>query len=415
MNPDFRVQRHGKPAARSAVLPAVALLLLAGCVTPVSPAPRVAPGSMPAAQEARANHNLRVFDKAWDAVDRRYYDPKLHGVDWRTAAATYGPRATVAADDHALYTAINGLLGLLGDHHTGALTPVQARDFRTQARAMTGFRMLRIGERWVVDEALPGSPAEAAGVRRGWVVLSRDGQPLGEELKLPNLKGGEVVRWEFLDDRDRPVSLALTACRVSTARQESRILDGGVVWLRFDKFDFARMHWLSRELKSHRGAPAAIIDLRHNPGGLLVALNFVVGEFFDHGFSYAVSVDRTGRTRELKAILFGSARYAGKIAVLTDEASGSAAELFAAVIQEQRRGIVVGRKTGGDVLSARFVRLGDGGLLELSDRDLRTAGGRRLERNGVVPDVACAKPTLEEIRTGRDPDIEAALRALRNP
>jgi carboxyl-terminal processing protease len=389
--------------------------LLAGCVTPVSPAPRVAPAGLSADQFSQATQNLRIFDTVWDTVNRKYYDAKFQGVDWGAAAVTYGPKAVAASDDTELYGTLNTMLGLLHDGHTGAFTPAQAKDYHTQERAMTGFRLLRVGERWAVDEVLPGSPAEGAGVKPGWIVLTRDGRPLGERLQLPVLRGGEVVRWEFLDSRDQPIALALTARRVSVALRELRLLPGGIVYLRFDEFDWPKMHWLSTQLKLHRAAPGVVIDLRHNPGGTLLALDLTVGEFFDRGFRYAVSVDRAGGRHQLKALTLGSAHYHGRVAVLVDRVSGSAAEIFAAALQEKHRATIIGRRTGGAVLSAKFRALPAGGLLEFSNRDVVTAQGRRLEGNGVVPDIASQPPTLADLRAGRDPDLESALRILAEP
>lgn len=391
------------------------LVLLAGCVTPVSPAPRGAAAGRTPEQTVVAERNLRLFDSVWATVEQKYYDPRFHGVDWRAAAMTYGPKAAAAADENALYGTINGMLELLGDRHTGAFTPAEARDYHTHERAMTGFRMRRVERRWVVYEVLSRSPAEAAGVKPGWIVLSRDGQPLGDNVKLPELRGGEVVRWEFLDGHNQPVALALTARRVSIAHHDARVLPGGLVCLRFDEFDWSTMRWFSRQLKLHRDAPGVVVDLRQNPGGTLLTLDFMVGEFFDRRVVYAMSVDRSGHRRNLKALTLGSAHYRGRLSVLVDHLSASAAEIFAATMQEQHRGTVIGRKTAGDVLSARLRSLADGGMLEFSDRDLRTAGGRRLEGSGVTPDIVPPPVTLDDLRAGRDPDLEAARRILQQP
>jgi carboxyl-terminal processing protease len=403
-------------AGRISILAALAaLLFLAGCVAPVSPAPRVNPVGLTPAQAGQAERNLRVFDTVWDTVSRRYYDPQLHGVDWRAAAVTHGPSAASAADETALYQEINGMLRLLEDGHTGALGPQQARNFRDQQVVVTGFLLRRVDQRWVVDEVMPGSPAEAAGVQPGWIVFSRNGRTLGEQLDLPVLRGGEVIHWVFLDAGGRQIAMTLTASLVSTAREESRLLPGGVVYLRFDDFDWATMRWLSRQLKEHRKAPAVVIDLRHNLGGSVLALDFVAGEFFNQGFDYAVMVDRSGHHRNLQVLMFGSAHYRGRVAVLVDRLSASAAEILAATLQERHRATVIGRKTSGYVLFARMRSLPDGGMLEWSEDDLRTMQGRRLEGNGVTPDVETPPATVDDLRAGRDPDLDAALRILRQP
>jgi carboxyl-terminal processing protease len=416
--PRRRFPAHAE-ASRARTLSGIAafaaLVLLAGCVTPISPAPRVVATGLAPPQLGREESNLRVFDAAWTTVDRRYYDPRFHGVDWRAAALKYGPEATVAPNNTALYKAINAMLGLLDDGHTGALAPRLARDYRAQQVVVTGFRLRRVEKRWAVEEVMPGGPAEAAGVQPGWIVLSRNGQALGEPLDLPSMRTGEVVHWEFLDGKGRRIALSLTAGLVSTARTEARLLPGGALYLRFDDFDWGKMRWLSRQLKKHRSAPAAVIDLRHNPGGMVLSLGFMLGEFFDRSFRYAERIDRSGHTRNLKVRMFGSAHYRGKVAVLVDHFSASAAEIFAATMQERHRGIVIGHKTAGYVLFARLHSLPGGGMLECSEYDLRTEDGTRLEGRGVTPDIVPPRATLNDLREGVDPDIDAALRIFRQP
>jgi carboxyl-terminal processing protease len=128
-----------------------------------------------------------------------------------------------------------------------------------------------------------------------------------------------------------------------------------------------------------------------------------------------VKVDRCGHRRNLQVLTLGSAHYRGRVAVLVDHLSASAAEIFAATMQEKRRGTVIGRKTSGYVLFARLHSLPDGGMLECSEDDLRTIQDKRLEGHGVMPDVESPPATLDDLRAGRDPDLDAALRILRQP
>jgi carboxyl-terminal processing protease len=99
------------------------------------------------------------------------------------------------------------------------------------------------------------------------------------------------------------------------------------------------------------------------------------------------------------------------VALLVDQYSRSAAELTPAALQEAGRAVVVGEHTGGSVLISQDTRLPDGGRLTLSRADYITAGGVRLEKRGVTPDVIVAR-TLEDRRAGRDPMLDAALEAL---
>ena len=384
-------------------------LIFSACTT--TPAPRIALTDVPAAQTARAKENVRVFERVWSLVADWHYDPKLQGVDWAAAGLKHGAEAAAAADDKALYASLNAMVDLLKDSHTHALSPTQAQERHTQTRARTGFNMTRLDGRWAVSELVAGSPAEAAGVRPGWIAVARNGEKLGARMDF-RPREGEVAQWEFLDERDQPVALALAARPLSTKpRQEVRELPDGLVYLRFDGFDTTDRRWLSRQLKAHREAPGVVLDLRHNPGGGTVSLGITIGEFFERPVDCGKFITRGGHPSGKSSWQLGSARYAGRVAVLVDGATGSAAEIFAAVLQEHGRATIVGRKTAGAVLASWFHSLPDGGELQLSRQDYVTPKGRRLENDGVEPDVKVTR-TLADLRAGRDADVEAARRVL---
>ncbi len=401
---------NAKP--RYALTGLVAALLLAGCVS--TPAPRIALDALPPAQIERATHNLRVFDSVWSLVADRHFDPKLNGVDWVAAGQKFGPLAAAATDDQALYAVLNDLLAPLHDSHTHALTPEQANERHTQLRARTGFALTRLDGRWAVSEVLPGSPAEFGGVQVGWIVVARNGAPLGERNEF-RAHDGEIVQWDFLDARDQPVHLALTARPLSLKpRQVVRELADGFVYLRFDGFDGPDRRWLSEQLKAHRTAPGVVIDLRQNSGGETLSLGISVGEFFDHAVDCGTFVTRRGSRSGKSSWQLGSAHYAGRVAILIDGATASAAEIFAATLQDNGRATLLGRKSAGAVLASWFTVLPDGGELQLSREDYFAPKGRRIEGSGLEPDVPVAR-TLADLRAGRDADLEAALSVLRAP
>ncbi len=384
--------------------------LLTGCAT--LPEARVSLAGLPPEQVARAERNLEVFHAVWDLVNRRHFDPENQGVDWEQAAAVHGPRAARAPDTASLYATLNAMLEPLGDSHTIALTPTQAEERHTRQRTRTGFNMLRIEDRWVVVEVLPGTPAAEAGVKPGWIVVARNGIPLGERIEI-RPEEGEAAQWEFLDEQDRRVTLAPRATRLSTAaRQVQRELEGGFVYLRFDEFAGTDRRWLGRQLKAHRDAPGVVIDLRRNPGGDTFSLGAAVGEFFPTTVDCGTFVTRGGSRRVKHSWQLGSARYGGKVVILIDAATASAAEIFTAVLQDHGRATAVGRRTAGAVLASWFYGLPDGGELQLSRLDYIAPRGRRIEGVGVEPDITVPR-TLADVRAGRDPDLEMAIRVLR--
>src|SRR4051812_39722536 len=403
------VRSRGIWANARGVITLGAALALAGCATlPKSP---IAPAAVTGVSPAIAEHNVRVFNAAWDLVNRKHYDPKYAGVDWEAAAVKFGPKAAAAPDDKALYRAINEMLAELNDSHTHALSPAAAEERHTHQRARTGFNLLRIDNQWIVTDVVPDSPAAKAGVKVGWIVTALNGEPMTARFDF-RPKVGEEARWEFRDENGQPVEVRAVARTMSTAPQQiAREVEGGVWYLRFDEFDAKDRRWLSTQLKEHAAAPAVIIDLRRNPGGDTFSLGTAIGEFFDHSVDCGTFITRGGARSVKNSWQFGSANYRGRVVILIDGASGSAAEIFSAVLQDHGRAQLVGRKTAGAVLASWFYHLPDGGELQLSREDYIAPKGRRIEGNGLEPDVPVAR-TLADIRAGRDRDLEAALQLL---
>lgn len=387
---------------------AMALLLVAGCAT--GPRAYVEPPALSA--ERRTQRNLQIFDRAWKLVDEHFFDAKFRGVDWPAMKAKYRPQAEAAADDSALYLVLNTMLAELKESHLAAITPRQSFEEDTKARVLTGFFVSKLEGRWVVVDVYHRSPAEEAGLLPGWIAVSRNGQPIGDRWDFPRPQAGQAVDFQFLDEHDQLHDLHLMP-RLVVTRQENdvRLLAGGVVYLRFGDFGAESRRWLSAQLKAHLQAPAVILDLRRNPGGGVFSLEVALGEFFPKAVDIGVVVRRSGTEAPQGAWQWWPARYAGKVAILVDNSSASAAEIFSHVMQFHHRAIVVGRRTAGAVIVAREYFLPDGGRLQVATEDYRGLDGKRLEGNGVKPDVE-VEQKLSDVRTGRDRDLDAALRAL---
>ncbi len=400
------------------VVAGVAAMLLAGSATPVAarePASSVATDvSRP--DRARARMNARVFDAVWDTVRRRYYDPNLHGVDWRAARETYRPQALAAADDRALYRALGEMLDLLDDDHAAAISPAQARreDQARTRRAVMGVMLARIdADAWRIESVRAGSPAEEAGIEVGWVLQSVDGESWGVDF---DVEAERPTTLTFLDDtgNTRTVTVIpremdpLPPFTVDASRP-------GVVVLRIEGFEAGLGRWLGDRLAEIPAEADVVIDLRGNPGGLLLEADAALSCFLPARQPWATRIARSGRPVTL-TIMPGcgdlSEPAPHDVALLVDAFSRSAAELTPAALQEAGRALVVGEPTGGSVLISQDTRLPDGGRLTLSRADYVTAGGVRLEKRGVTPDVIVAR-TLADRRAGRDPMLDAALEALR--
>ena len=396
----------------------VLLMALAVCAAAApSPAPALAPveAAAPAPDRARERMNARVFDTVWDAVRRRYYDPGLHGVDWRAARETYRPLALAAADDRALYRALGQMLDLLDDDHAAALSPAMARrrDQARTRRAVMGVMLARVdADAWRIESVRPGSPAEEAGIQVGWVLRAVDGEAWGVDF---DVEDGRLLRLDFLDEAGQPRQVSLVPRVMDPLPAFSLdVSRPGVAVLRVEGFESGLGRWLGARLADIPPDTDVVIDLRGNPGGLLLEADAALSCFLPARQPWATRIARGGRPVTL-TIMPGCGDLDGPapqdVAVLVDGASRSAAELTPAALQEAGRALIVGEHTAGAVLISEDMPLPDGGRLTLSRADYVTSGGVRLEKRGVRPDIVAVR-TLEDRRAGRDPVLEAALEAL---
>ncbi|WP_396594197.1 S41 family peptidase [Brevundimonas sp. R86498] len=408
---------------RPALYRLAAGLAVAACLTMAATAPSqvradeapVAAGDISPPSRERVRMNARVFDAVWDTVRRSYYDPDLQGVDWREARQTFRPRAIAAPDDRALYRELSAMLDLLDDDHAGAASPaaVRRQDTARTRRAVMGVTLVRQdGDLWRIESVRSSSPAEAAGVEPGWVLQAVDGQSWGVDF---DVEDGQTLRLDLTDSAGMARQVSVTprvmdpvpAFSADTSRP-------GVVVLRIEAFERGLGRWLGERLAAIPAGTDVILDLRGNPGGLLLEADAALSCFLPAQQEWATRISRAGRPVAL-SIMPGCGSLSGPIpndvALLVDGSSRSAAELTPAALQEAGRALVVGEPTAGSVLISQDSPLPDGGRLTLSRADYVTAGGVRLEKRGVTPDLVVVR-TPEDRRTGRDPALDAAVAAL---
>ena len=396
---------------------AVSLVLIAAPAFAADSEPPAGVSVAPAAASpARSRMNQRVFDRVWNEVRGQYYDPDLHGVDWNAARRTWRPVALAAVDDRALYDALGEMLDLLDDDHAGASPPAVARrqDTLRQRRAAIGvsLRPEPSGDSYLIEQVRPGSPAAEAGVTAGWKLITGEGALWTPEQDIAE---GQAVSLSLVDTDGaaRPLTLIPRMMEPTPAFVADRSRPGLLV-LTVDGFEPGLGRWMGEQLENLPPETDVVIDLRGNPGGRLAEADAVLSCFLPRDRLWAARTGRSGRRVDLRT---GGGcgdltePVANDVAVLVDANSRSAAELTPAALQEAGRAVVVGAPTAGSVLISQETRLPDGGRLSLSRADFVTAGGIRLEKRGVTPDVA-APLTPEDQRAGRDPGLDAALAAM---
>jgi C-terminal processing protease CtpA/Prc len=160
---------------------------------------------------------------------------------------------------------------------------------------------------------------------------------------------------------------------------------------------------------------ALVLDLRGNAGGSVDTLKYLIAGFFEKEVKIG---DRVGRSERKPLIAEASGHpFTGKLVVLVDSKSASASELFARVVQIEKRATVLGDRSSGSVMEAKRYgyRCGVGSVLfygaSITEADMVMTDGASLEHNGVLPDEVTL-PSAEDLANGRDPVLARAIETV---
>jgi carboxyl-terminal processing protease len=322
---------------------------------------------------------------------------------------------------------IEALLAALGDPSTRLLSPEAwtafLADVSDQPTVGVGLRELldldlgRDG-RLVVITTLPGGPAARAGLAPGDVLEMVNGQPvrtLGEAMaRLRGPEGSEVGLGVRRAGEARTETLRREALPAPGSHVRAGRLEGGALHLVLDGFSADTAPAVERALEAVGDGPV-VLDLRNNPGGALDAALAVAGLFLGER-----EVIRTvGKLDAPVLRSAGLSRVRGKVLVLTNAGTASAAELLAAALRDSGRARLVGESTAGKALVHVPAKLDDGSVLLISvGRLVRMDGteilGRGLEPDERVPWGGSVHPPLPVPgQPAADAQLAAAISALR--
>ena len=269
----------------------------------------------------------------------------------------------------------------------------------------------------VVVKPLRGGPAERGGLERGDVLTSIDGRSIaGRSLDFAAdlITGREGTPVLIGFERDgRADTLTLRRARVELKSVSVVELFGEnsrVGYVKLDKFADSTMTEMNEALWDlhRRGMKSLVIDLRGNPGGLLTTAIALSDTFLPSG----EIVSTRGKLPEdnSREVARAARTWRVPLTVIVDDNSASASEIFAAAIQENRRGVVVGRRSyGKGTVQTHFPTRNVAGLLKLTTAKFYSPNGREMAGSGVTPDVTVEADA--EIRPLlKDNDVRTALR-----
>lgn len=247
----------------------------------------------------------------------------------------------------------------------------------------------------LVVKPLRGGPAAEAGLASGDVILSIDGTPLSsmkmaESVDLMKGVSGSRMTLRILRDGrgERDFVLVRRKVRVWTVN-DTRILKGtNVAYLSLSRFSQSSTAELDQALNElyQNGMKSLIVDLRGNPGGLLTTCVEISDRFLPCG-TIVTTKGRLNSDNMAEQATFAQT-WSVPLVVLIDGDSASASEIFAAAMQENRRGVIVGtRSYGKGSVQTHFPLNSIPGDLRITTALFYSPNGRKMAGEGVVPDV----------------------------
>lgn len=427
---EYRMPPH--PFAHTAVRALISVVCLLACGSlQVATAQSVS-----GADRDRGRSMLKAIK---EDIKKHYYDPAYGGMDVDARFAAADEKMKQAASLGQVFGIIAQAMVDLKDSHTFFVPPTRI------TKTEYGWQMQMVGDDCYVTAVKPGSDAEVKGLKVGDAIVSVDGfgptrdnmwkmqylyytlnpkpgmrlvvrSPQGQERQLDVLakvsQGKQMLDLTLGDGGNDFFNILREAANESRLNRH-RYYELGeelIIW-KMPAFDLSeeKVDEMMGKVAKHK---ALVLDLRGNPGGAVVTLQRLAGHFFDRDLKIA---DRKGR-KEMKPMIAktrGKEVYGGKLVVLLDAESGSASELFARLVQLEKRGVVVGDRSAGAVMQSRQHSHKYGVDIvsffgsSITEADIIMADGGRLEGVGVAPDESVL-PTAVDMAARRDPALSRA-------
>lgn len=385
----------------------------------------------PSAASLITDSPKEVMDQAWQIVFRDYLDTtgKYTPEQWRKLrrdllSKTYG-------NTKESYEAIRGMLGTLDDPYTRFMDPREFKEMQIDTSGELSGVGIQLSldkdtKELVVVSPIDGSPASRAGVMPKDVIISIDGKSTKgmsteDAVKLIRGQAGTKVTLQ-VRRKNQVLEMPLTRDRIELHAVEHQVNttpDGFKVgYIRLKQFNANAskdMRAALRDLES-KGVQGYVLDLRSNPGGLLVASIEIARQWLDEGI--IVSTKTRDGIQDVRRAN-GRALTKAPLVILVNEGSASASEILSGALQDNKRGVLVGQKTFGKGLVQSVRGLSDGSGMTVTIAKYLTPSGRDIHKHGIKPDVLvklseqeARSLKLEEIGTRNDPQYRVAENTL---
>lgn len=343
-------------------------------------APQAEPQVEAASEDLAASkvplEEIRRYVTVYNAVKQAYVDP---------------------VDDHKLMqSAVRGLLLDL-DPHSAYLDKADAEQFDEQTSGSydgVGVELQQLPDGVLrVVAPLDDSPADRAGLRSGDRIIAIDGKPLTSNQSdtstpLRGKAGSKVVLKIVREGERAPFDVTLVRDTIRAASVRSKLLEPGLGYIRISSFQTATASDFVKQLDALQSkAPlrGLLLDLRSNPGGLLIGAVQIADELLDSG-NIVSTKGREALGNSRYDATPGDRLHGAPLVVLVDAGSASAAEVLAGALHDNKRATLVGSRTFGKGSVQTLLPLDNGDSVKLTTARYYTPSGHSIQARGIEPD-----------------------------
>jgi len=338
----------------------------------------------------------------------RYMDPKEY--------------ASFNSDNHGSFAGIGATLNMVeipaqevksGD---GTMAPVVCPACNT---VITNTKYYRVS----IVETLPGTPAQQAGLEAGDIVIkvngtSTDGKSVSEVADLiRGERGTDVTLTIGRKDFEKPQEIVITRDIIQVPATELKMLDDKIGYLRIMQFNEKTAAETQEDLEKLKdaGAQGLVLDLRNNPGGLLIQCQKVSSMFLPNDKNHDLIVSTKPRKGEGdKLNRTGPQLWTKPMVVLVNKGSASASEILSGALKDHKRAVIIGETTFGKALVQSVIPLSDGSAMAITTAHYYTPSGYDVGKRGITPDQKVELDKDVKTISEKDNQALAAIQTLKN-
>lgn len=295
--------------------------------------------------------------------------------------------------DSIVDVTVNNILDNLDPHSTY----IPKKDLKSATEYMKGD-FVGIGVSFytyrdtvTVIKALEGGPSIKAGIKGGDRIVEANGESIygknwSNEAVVNRLKGEENTKVILkVYRRGEPELLEFKVKRGEVPIKSvdaAYMLTNDLGYIKINRFAESSYKEFKKGLNDlqDRGATKLVLDLRDNPGGIMIIAEQIADEFLEKGKLILFTKNKKGRIEKSFATNRGDFED-GEVFVLINENSASASEIIAGALQDNDKGTIVGRRSYGKGLVQREMSLGDGSAIRLTVSRYYTPTGRSIQRS----------------------------------